>query len=130
MTSPIPSGRRTSVYELPPRPRTKTEWLGALLLGAVFFVSGALILAHRPLVVERFLEWGYPTKWMTVVGAIEVLAAVLLVIPRFARHGAMILIVMMLGATFTHFAHGEYFAAIVPLTLRSEEHTSELQSLE
>ena len=63
----------------------------------------------------RFAGWGLPTWLVPVIGLAEVGGGLLLLVPRTALIGGLILAVVMLGATFTHLLNGE--AIRVPLTL-------------
>jgi uncharacterized membrane protein YphA (DoxX/SURF4 family) len=60
----------------------------------------------------KFVDWGYPSWFRFVVGAGELLAAVLLVIPRrrFRFMGAATLVVILVGATITHIANQDPLA--------------------
>ncbi|MEU5879259.1 DoxX family protein [Spirillospora sp. NPDC047279] len=55
----------------------------------------------------RFVEWGYPSWFRYVVGAGELVAAGLLIVPRgHVRFlGAALLVVIMIGASITHIAN-------------------------
>ena len=57
--------------------------------------------------IRDFGRWGYPDWFRMVVGGAELLAFLLLLVPRFAAYGALIFAVVMLGAIFTHATHGE-----------------------
>jgi uncharacterized membrane protein YphA (DoxX/SURF4 family) len=78
-----------------------------LLLAALFAVQGFVKLAGSPAWVSRFRGWGYPDHFYLVVGSTEILAALLLLIPRLAKFGAQLLIVVMAGAAGTHILHHE-----------------------
>ena len=47
-----------------------------------------------------------------VVGAAEVAGAVLLLIPKTALYGAIVLAAVMAGAVFTHVRHAEWFPVL------------------
>ena len=51
---------------------------------------------------QKFLDWGYPNNFYLVIGAVETIAAILLLIPKFTRYAVMLLVVVMLGAAMTH----------------------------
>ena len=85
-------------------------WLITLLVALVCLRSGLMKLNVLPGVdswVRDFARWGYPDWFRVIVGVAEVLAAVLLLIPRVAAFGAAIFAVVMLGAIFTHATNGE-----------------------
>lgn len=51
---------------------------------------------------RAFAHWGYPAWFRVLIGVLEVAAALLLLWPRTAVHGAAIIIVVMLGGVGTH----------------------------
>lgn len=70
--------------------------------GAVKFYSGETFFG--PPYSVKFQEWGYPSWFRFVVGAGEVVAAVLMVFPRLRFLAAGMLTVILTGATITHIA--------------------------
>jgi uncharacterized membrane protein YphA (DoxX/SURF4 family) len=97
--------------------RSITVWIISVLLAAVYFFVGGMKLAGSQMVAEEFVRYGYPGWFMYVVGAMEVTGAVLLLIPRAARYGAIVLSVVMIGAMYTHLTHQETPNALGPLVL-------------
>jgi putative oxidoreductase len=82
-------------------------WILQLLLAAFFAIQGIMKLTGSPAWISRFKAWGYPDRFYFFVGLTELLGAVLLLIPRLAKVGAVMLVVVMGGATATHLIHGE-----------------------
>jgi uncharacterized membrane protein YphA (DoxX/SURF4 family) len=82
-------------------------WVLHILLTAMFVFQGVSKLLSSPGWVSRFRAWGYPDNFYLVIGVIGVVSAVLLLIPKLAGFGSLILIIVMVGATFTHLIHGE-----------------------
>ena len=87
------------------RTTTGIYWLLAaeFTVGAITkFLPGATFFG--PAYSVKFVEWGYPSWMRFVVGGLELLSAVLLVIPdRRARFvGATTLVFVLTGATTTH----------------------------
>ena len=78
-----------------------------VLLALFFAIQGIVKLTGSPSWISRFQAWGYPANSHLAVGLAEVVGAVLLLIPRFARFGALLLLAIMIGATATHLIHGE-----------------------
>ena len=74
------------------------EVLGMLLGGSAKFTAAAWWSA-------RFTEWGYPDGFSYVIGGIEMLAAVLLLVPAWAAYAASVLIVVMVSALITVLVH-------------------------
>jgi len=94
-------------------------WILQFLLAALFAIQGIIKLSGSPAWVSRFRGWGYPDHFYFVVGLIELLGSIALLIPRIAKLGALLLIVVMTGATVTHVAHREpqVFTALVLIAL-------------
>ena len=85
-------------------------WIITVLVALVCLRSGLMKMPGVPGVefwIRDFARWGYPDWFRMVVGVAELLAFVLLLVPRFAAYGAGIFAVVMLGAIFTHATHGE-----------------------
>ena len=94
-------------------------WVLSSLLAALFLMAGGSKLAGVEMHIQNFARWGWP-DWMRIaIGAIEVTAAVLLLIPRIAFFGACTLMVVMMGAIHTHLfrATGEASMVVPPLVL-------------
>jgi putative oxidoreductase len=104
-----------------PRSKRKTIalWVLSGLLAALYLMAGGSKLAGVERHIQGFEHWGYPQWFRLVVGAAEVISAVLLLIPRAAFFGAGALVLMMAGAIYTHLlrATGEGAMAIPPLVL-------------
>jgi uncharacterized membrane protein YphA (DoxX/SURF4 family) len=89
---------------------TWQTWIGHLLAGIVALVllmAGVSKLAGAPEQVAGFEAWGFPPGFVTLVGALEVLGAILLVVPRSRLVGAAIVLPVMLGAVATHVLHDD-----------------------
>jgi uncharacterized membrane protein YphA (DoxX/SURF4 family) len=84
---------------------TAVLWLLTALLGVGFVILG--IGKFSPPWPEMFAGWGFPQRFVYVVGAVEVVAGLLLLIPKTALPAAAALGVVMVGATLTHLVHGE-----------------------
>src|SRR5262249_35612323 len=57
--------------------------------------------------ISRFSRWGYPDGFYLAVGVAELAGAALLVVPKLAVAGALLLSVVMVGAAGTHLRHHE-----------------------
>ncbi len=55
-----------------------------------------------PSYFEKFVKWGYPAWFSVVIGACELVAAVLLTLPRRRFLGAVMLVAILTGAVTTH----------------------------
>jgi len=83
-------------------------WVLQVLLAGQFLLAAVPKLTSHPGIVERFRQWGYPDHFYMLVGAVEVLGALGLLIPRIAMYGAVALVTIMLGASMTHLVHQEF----------------------
>jgi putative oxidoreductase len=86
------------------RSRVTIEVLWALQIfsAAMFLVAGVSKLAGVPMMVQMFGVIGIGQWFRYVTGTIEVVSAVLLLIPSIASYGAAALAVTMIGAIITH----------------------------
>jgi uncharacterized membrane protein YphA (DoxX/SURF4 family) len=83
------------------------SWILQVLLALLFAVQGLVKLMGSPSWIARFNRWGYPQYFYLVVGAAELAGAVLLLIPKLAKFGVLLLAVVMIGAAGTHVLHHE-----------------------
>jgi uncharacterized membrane protein YphA (DoxX/SURF4 family) len=77
-------------------------WVASGLLAAVFLLTGVPKLLGAEGWHRHFSAWGYPDWVCPVVGTVEVVSALLLLIPSLAPLGALGIVVVMTGATYTH----------------------------
>ena len=73
-------------------------WALQVLLAAAFLMVGALKLAGPEMMVKQFETLGLGQWFRYLTGALEVVAAVLLLVPRWSGLGALLIIPIMLGA--------------------------------
>ncbi len=81
-------------------------WVVSVLLTVVFLIAGAMKLLGKA--AGMFEHWGYPAWFSYAVGAVEVVSAALLLIPKPASLGGAALVVVMAGAIFTHIRSNEW----------------------
>ena len=81
--------------------------------GAYFFVAGVLALNSAPEVVRGFARWGWPDEARVAVGLFELVASVLIVVPRFARRAAITLGAMMVASMLVRVAKLELFPGLI-----------------
>ena len=86
-----------------------------ILTAAAFLMAGLAKLTGQPMMVETFEKIGVGQSFRFVTGGIEVVSAVLLLIPSLASVGAGLLLCTMIGAVVTHLAviGGSPVAAII-----------------
>ena len=93
-----------TAIDTPRRSRAMTGFLWTLqiLSAAMFLFAGSLKLIGVPLMVQEFGVIGLGQWFRYLTGAIEVVSAVLLLIPAVAAYGAAALAVTMVGAIIAH----------------------------
>lgn len=94
-------------------------WTCATLLAVAFVFAGILKLAGPSAIrwAERFAQWGYPPNVGYVVGVVEILGGLGVLIPKWRRPAAAVLVTLMIGALGTHVVNGEFTRLIPPLVL-------------
>jgi putative oxidoreductase len=92
-------------------------WICAIVLALVFVLVGVskLVGASGIRWSDRFTNWGYPAGTSFAVGVLEVLAGLAVLLPRWRRPAAIILIVLMIGAACTHALNAEFSRVVPPL---------------
>ena len=88
-------------------------WVLSVVLAVLFLLaaSGKLTGAATPM----FAGWGYPAWFALLIGVAELAGAIGLLIPMTRRWAALGLILVMLGAVFTHLTNGEGAQVLRPL---------------
>ncbi|MFQ5700210.1 MAG: DoxX family protein [Acidobacteriota bacterium] len=92
-------------------------WSVQALLGILFLIAALSKLSGNAEIVEMFAQSGYPDHFYILVGGVELIGAVLVLIPQLAGHGAIALGVVMIGATVTHAMRHEPLRAGVTLVI-------------
>ena len=88
------------------------------LLTALYLFTGSLKVSGAQEVVDTFTRYGHSDAFRMFIGAAEIAGAVGLWIPRLAFWAAAGLIVIMLGAVYTHMTNAEApFAPLVAAVL-------------
>jgi uncharacterized membrane protein YphA (DoxX/SURF4 family) len=77
-------------------------WILQIGAAGMFLMVGFFKLSGDPQLVELFDAIGLGQWFRYVTGAVEILGAVLLLIPRLSGLGALLLVGTMLGAVATH----------------------------
>ena len=94
-------------------------WACAIFLAVAFVFVGISKLEGPSAMrwTERFAHWGYPANAQYVIGVFEILGGLGVLIPRWRRAAAAILVALMIGALCTHAVHAEFPRLIPPLVL-------------
>ena len=90
-------------------------WVTQIALAVMFLFAGGSKLAGAPAMVSLFTAIGWGQWFRYVTGAIEVAAALALLIPSAALFGALLLIPTMIGAVTANLFLGQ--SPAVPLVL-------------
>jgi putative oxidoreductase len=96
-------------------------WVIRGLLALAFVAAGGAKLYGVPMLVEKFQHIGLGQWFRYVTGGLEIMGAILLLSPRKAVFGALLLICIMVGAVITHLfvIGGSAVPAIVLLALNA-----------
>jgi|SRR5947209_15609621 len=93
-----------------PPTSTKKVWAGRIIsaLLVLLLLMGAVSAFVQPVnAVKGFEEFGYPSRLLPVLGAVELACAILYAIPRTSVLGAILLTGYLGGATATHVRVGD-----------------------
>ena len=96
-------------------------WVVRGLLALAFVAAGGAKLYGVPMLVEEFQHIGLGQWFRYVTGGLEIMGAILLLLPQKAVFGALLLICIMVGAVITHLfvIGGSPVPAIVLLALNA-----------
>jgi uncharacterized membrane protein YphA (DoxX/SURF4 family) len=97
VATPVPLAPSTTS-----RAATIALWATQIVVAAMFLFSGGLKLAGAAAMVGMFEAIGIGQWFRYLTGSIEVIAALLLLTPRLALFGALLLVPTMIGAVGTH----------------------------
>ena len=91
-----------AVASASPRWKSAGLWIVRGLLALAFAGAGGAKLYGVPMLVEEFQHIGAGQWFRYVTGTLELLGAILILVPSLAAFGAVLLICIMIGATVTH----------------------------
>jgi len=111
----------TIIASARPRWTSAALWFVRGLLALAFVAAGAAKLYGVPMLVEEFQHIGLGQWFRYVTGGLEIIGAMLLLLPQKAAVGALLLICIMIGAVITHLfvIGGSPVPAIVLLALNA-----------
>ena len=93
-------------------------WLLALWLCWIFFRAGIDKFDDASGWSRAFRGWGFSVWFRVLIGVLEVIAALLLLVPRTVAYGTILSAVVMIGAAATQLLHPRpHPAAYMMLTL-------------
>ena len=79
-----------------------TLWILQVLAAVAFLAAGSAKLTGQPMMVQTFAKIGIGQWFRYLTGGIEVISAILMLIPRTVPIGAGLLVATMVGAVTTH----------------------------
>ncbi len=82
-------------------------WVVSALMAALYLFAGGSKLAGAEQAIVSFRNFGYVDAFRLFIGACEVAGAVGLLIPRLASLAAGGLMLIMVGAAYSHMSVGE-----------------------
>ena len=97
--------------------RTIVTWVLSVLLAAAFIGAGMAKLTSQPMMVAEFTTFGLPLWFMYLTGTLEIVGALLVLVPRTAFIGAGLIVCIMVGALLAHLTHGQVAMVGAPLVL-------------
>jgi uncharacterized membrane protein YphA (DoxX/SURF4 family) len=87
------------------------QWIAAGLVGAIFVMSGIMKFNLPPDMVEKMASQGITPTIAKTLAVIEILSAILFLIPRTAVLGTLLLAAYMGGAIAVHLTTGQDITA-------------------
>lgn len=109
----------TTDVQRPPRWKPAALWTLKGLLAAVFLSAGGAKIYGVPMMVENFQQIGLGQWFRYLTGILEIVGAIMVLMPRVAAIGGLLLSCIMVGAIATHLLlmGGSAVPAIVLLVL-------------
>ena len=86
--------------------KTGSKWLLQVPLAFLMIGPGGVAKFTSPNWERMFRVWGSPDGVYMVIGAVELVGGILLLVPRLASYSAMVLMVVMAGASATQIFRG------------------------
>jgi hypothetical protein len=83
-------------------------------LALFFVIGGGANIVAPPSIRDGFLRWGFPSWFHFVVGALEIAAAAMLIMPASHAFGLLLSAATMISAVIVVAYHREYTHAILP----------------
>ena len=90
-------------------------WISKVIISLLFILASIGKLAKNESVIQMFKEWGYVDGFYFIIGLLELVLAILLLIPKTALYSAILLFILMIGALFTHLTNDPFLEIIRPI---------------
>lgn len=91
------------------------SWIVRILISIAFLLASTGKLTSNEAVIEMFNNWGFPNGFYMVIGVLELLLAILLLVPKTMKVALFGLATLMIGATITHLLKDSITQMIRPL---------------
>ena len=99
----------------PSKGKVIATWILSGLIALAMIMAGGMKLSGAEEQVKGFAAMGYPAWFMYLTGVIEVVGGILLLIPRTAALGVLLLGATMVGAVVSLLKMGDVAHAPIPL---------------
>jgi uncharacterized membrane protein YphA (DoxX/SURF4 family) len=90
------------------------SWTLRGLISLGFLMASTGKLSNNPVVIQMFEGWGYPEGFHFLIGIIELILAVLLLIPKTLRISIIGISMILIGAAITHLINDPILELIRP----------------
>ncbi|NND51666.1 MAG: DoxX family protein [Flavobacteriaceae bacterium] len=91
------------------------SWILRIIIALGFLLASSAKLLSDPGVVELFKNWGFPNGFHLLIGALELILAVMILIPKTLKVAIFGLLIIMVGALITHLINDPISNIIRPL---------------
>jgi len=91
-------------------------WILTLVLSLFFAFVSYKKFSGNEVTVGHFREWGYGNWLVTAIASLELIGAILLLFPVTATSGALLLSLVMTGATYTLISHDVWRTSAITIT--------------
>lgn len=96
------------------QPSTLTLVLRLLLAAFFLFMAGKNLAGDETMAAD-FARWGYPDAFRVFTAVLQILGALLLLVPITVFAGSLLLFVVLLGAVGTHVLHDPPATLVSPV---------------
>ncbi|MCP4977220.1 MAG: DoxX family membrane protein [Maribacter sp.] len=91
------------------------SWILRVLIFLGFLLASVGKLTNNPQVIEMFENWGYPNGFYFLIGILELILAVLLLIPKTLKIAIFGILIILIGAMATHIINDPLLELIRPI---------------
>jgi len=91
------------------------SWVMRILVSMGFLLASLGKLSNNPEVILMFKNWGYPDGFHFITGVLELILAILLLIPKTLKIAIVGLGLIMIAALITHLLNDQILEIIRPL---------------